>query len=496
MRHLSYINCLLQLVFVVITSSSCSCGPRAQAIGIPEKALERAMDATNEDPIFNHEESIPEDWWLIFNDTQLSGFIETALENNPTLQSAHAKILAAQYNADKVQAALYPHFNFMMDVQRQKLSKTGVIPAGPTLPSIPVPSTPNSGIPFYFTLFDTQINFIYDFDFWGKNRNTLRAALGEVQANIADEIFARLALSISVAQVYYRLQIDYQRQEIAEELVKNRQEFLDLTQQRVQKNLDDERAFHNAQINLSAARQALLQIQGDIAVNEYQLQAYLAGSFEEEIANIKISPKDIPAVPLPRELPLHLISYRPDITAQLWLIQSAGLQIEVAKAGFYPDFNLTGFLGMQTIHLHKWFFAKSAYYNIEPAFTLPIFDGGLLVANLRGSEVNYDLAIYEYNNMVLNAIRDVLDGMAVLQNENGQLDEFKQEAMHQNEISQLTEMRANHHLSSGLDTLNAQANFLTARDNETISIGRTMMAVLSLVKALGGGYDAFCTGRI
>ena len=339
-----------------------------------------------------------------------------------------------------------------------------------------------------------ELELTYDFDIWGKNRNTWKAALGQVQANLADAAFTQLRISISVAQAYYQLQIDYQRQEIAQALVTNRQKYVELVERRIKANLDSDITLRTAQTNFSAAQQGLLQIQGDIAVREHLLRSYLAGTFEEGIDALNIEQMALPRVPLPYDLPINLLAHRPDITAQLWLIESAGRQIEVAKAGFYPDFNMIALLGLQTIHLHKFFWAQSTYYDVDPAFSLPIFDGGRLRANLRSSEVDYNLAILQYNQLILDATREVLDGIVVLSNTNQQLEKFKEETAYQADLLHLTELRVAHNLDSDLESLTREGNLLTARDQEMVAYGQTLQAVLSLVKALGGGYKA-CNGE-
>lgn len=464
--------------------SSCSWGKRALPIDLPHTALEVARQETSSNLLVESVKWVPSEWWQLFNDEQLTHFIQTAFARNPTLQAAHANILLAVSNADRVRSTLFPYLLGSADVSIQKLSTTGIVPFGTV--DIPVVK---SLIPEYFRLYETQLNLTYDFDVWGKNRNTWRAAIGEVQANIADEAFSRLQLGICVARVYYQLQIDYKRQQIAQALVLNRELYFTLIQKRVEESLDNALTLLTAETNLALARQALLQIQGEIAVYEYQLKTYLAEDFEEEIYAVNVVEQPLPRIPLPCDLPLHLIAHRPDIIAQLWLIGSAGRQIEVAKAGFYPDFNISALFGFQTIHFHELFRWSSAYYNIDPAVSLPIFDGGRLLANLHGSEVNYDLAIFEYNNLVLNAVKEVLDGIAVLTNTEQQLKQYEEALDYQEQILQLSSLRMTYNLDSNLDYLNNEANLLNAAHQEVISLGNTLLALLSLIKALGGGYD-------
>lgn len=474
----------------------------ADPIAPPSEALDEAISSDSTDEPFETTPwELPDDWWTIFGDPQLSGIIQNTLTANPTIQAAHARILAARFQADKARATLYPTINLGGDVLREKLSKTGL--AGAITPnkaisaadanSSSLPPAPPGALPFYFTQYETELSFTFDFDIWQKNRNSMRAAIGEMKAQIADEAFTRLNLSISAAQVYYRLQVDYKRLEIAQARANNYSEYADLIQRLVGSNLDSDLNLRTAQSNLAIAKQQVLQIEADIAINDYQLKAYLAGNFDEMFDDIKIAQHCLPIVPIPESLPLHLIAHRPDIITQLWLIESAGRRIEVAKAGFYPDFNLTGLIGFQTLHLGKLFQARSSFGDVDPAFSLPIFTGGLLEANLSASEVNYDLAIYKYNQLVLDAAKEVLTGIAVLRNAHHQFQENKLSADEQAEMLRLTGLRVQNHLNSRLDYLLAEQLVIYARDQEAISLGTTIQATLLLIKALGGGYHACVT---
>lgn len=477
-------NRLLALFFILLTG--CSYSERASPLCSPVVALQEAQDNALQNEAFQESEGIPSDWWNLFGDEQLNCFIQTAFARNPTLQAAQANILMAVAAAEHVRAALFPNIWWGGDISRQKLSKTGVIPFGEAQ-TVPVPRV---GVPIYFTQYETQLNLTYDFDLWGKNRNTFRAALSEVQARLADEVFSRLQLGIAVARAYFQLQIEYRREKIAKALVENRTKYAQLIKKRVAGNLTDQLIRQSSEFDLTGARESLLQIQGNIAVTENQLHAYLAGNFEEAICFSYLVDKPLPKVPLPRELPLHLIAHRPDITAQLWLIESAGRQIDVAKASFYPDFNITALFGFQTIHFRELLKWPSTYFNIDPAFTLPLFDGGLRRADLHASEVNYDLAIFHYNELVLNAVREVLDGLAILKNNSEQWEEYKKQLTFQEENLRLTSLRIKHHIDSGIDYLVREQSVLVAEDQEIIALGNTLQAILSLIKALGGGYQA------
>ena len=330
----------------------------------------------------------------------------------------------------------------------------------------------------------------YNFDFWDKNKNLFRAALGQVQANIAEEAFAKLTLGISLAKVYFDLQMDYRKYEVAQAVVNNRKYYYELIQGRIKANLDNNIALSIASSGLADANVAQQKAQSNLQIHEYQLKAYLAGNFQEEIKDLKILENPISKIPLPADLPLHLISRRPDIISLLWLIESAGRQIEVAKAGFYPDFNLSGFLDIKPYTFANSSNGLAAFLISDPAVTLPIFDGGRLTANLRASEVNYDIAILNYNDKVINAASEVMQSISVVKSLHRQLQDQKQKAQAQKDQYSLTKMRMEHKLNSQLDVLTSEMNYLVSYSEEIDTLDSLIQAVLTLIQSLGGGYEA------
>ena len=477
----------------------CGCNPicKLDPIDPPYCAMEDAIEAIEcSDPIFQ-DAKMPERWWLIFNDRQLSEFIETAISQNPTIQMSVNRIYTSIAVANRAQSTLFPYISLGADVSRQKLSETGVIPfasgpAGSGTPVIDVPVNPGAIIPEYFTLYETELNFKYNFDFWGKNRNTFKAALGRVEAEIAELAYSELQLAIQIAKVYFALQVDYEREKNLKVLVENRQQYLELVQQRVGANVETELAVQTADFNLIDSKDLLLSVQGDIAVKRYQLMALVAGDFDEDIGDISVDHMPLPKVPLPHNLPLHLISKRADIAAQIKLIESAGDLIEVAKAGFYPDFNLNAFFGFQTIHFAQLFKWNSTFFNVDPAVSLPIFDGGRLISELRKSEIDYNEAILQYNQLVIDAAEEVLESIAVVKNNWQRLTEYKSKVAHQEEYNRLVSLRIAHNIGTALDGLTAQGNMLISQDQELLALGRTYTSLLDLINALGGGYDSDC----
>ena len=128
MHFQAILLCLCCMTVLFSATTSCSSGCRSQEIPTPSAALNEALNDSASDPLIDIADELPEDWWLLFDDDQLTDFIITAFHENPTLQAARAKIVGAAYDADRVRAALFPNINWGADVSRQKFSETGIIP--------------------------------------------------------------------------------------------------------------------------------------------------------------------------------------------------------------------------------------------------------------------------------------------------------------------------------------------------------------------------------
>lgn len=489
--HLRYLPCLLLFL------SGCSSGPRAEQISPPVIALETSTEKATENSQIDISKPMPCNWWTLFHDEQLDQMIQMLFSRNPTLQVARAKILLATANAERVRASLWPNLYWGADVSRQKLSETGLIPfnlhpsrtAASNAFPVPAGSTGPFPIPVYFTQTETELILRYDFDIWGRNRNAVKAALGEEYAAMADTAYLQLELGIELSKAYFQLQIDYQREEVAQNIIRNQQDTVSLTQNRIQNQIEGNIPLTSSHANLATRTESLLQIQQDAAVQELKVKTLLAGNFMETISGIAIDKKSLPKIPFPTDLPLHLLVHRPDIQSKLWIIQSASKWINVAKADFYPDLNLAALFGFQTIHFHELFRWPSTYYNIDPAVTLPIFDRALF-ANLHASQVNYDIAIYEYNELVLKAAQEVLETLALLNLLQKQFNETTKRWESQEQQYILMQQRVENNINSKLDLLNSEIAMLNAKDQELTTLGNLIQILLSLIKALGGGYQS------
>jgi NodT family efflux transporter outer membrane factor (OMF) lipoprotein len=455
----------------------CSCGLRPSPPVLrqaPVEALSKAQAFALNGQAIASDEWPEDEWWRIFEDGQLNGLVDQALCLNPRMRAAEARVQIAAAQFRKERASLFPNFNAQGDYTRYRQSKNGIFGLFP-------------GFPLSYTQPEISINFSYEFDFWKKHTNLIIAAIDETQARAAEAYLTNLILAVSVSDAYFRLQIASARQEIARELIRNRQELIELTLLRRQHALDNDWDVNRARTAMLIADQFYEEVTEDVITSNNELQALLAGDFLTEVIPVDVSVGLNEPFPIPKTLALDLLAHRADVWARKWWVLAAARLVSVARADYYPNINLTGFFGLQSIFPSKLFQWHSIYGMIGPAFHLPLFDGGLLDAALDTKQQEYCLAVAEYDESVLEAVKEVLNALEILKVSQELYLIAREGEKVARESLELAKLRVQQNLNSRLDVLSYENDWLAAKDIYLNALLNSLEARLTLIRALGGG---------
>jgi NodT family efflux transporter outer membrane factor (OMF) lipoprotein len=433
---------------------------RAQSVGLAEGTAPAAP--------FN----IKAEWWKDYGDADLDRLIDQALKDNPTLAIARTRLERAQALAEGARAAMLPQVNGQFDAQRQKFSANNIYPP------------PIGGSTF--NLGTLQANGSWELDFFGKNRNALKAALTSEQAAQADAEAARVLLSTNVARAYFQLARIDDQLEVARRTVAQREESHRLVQDRVTAGLDTSLELRQSEGSIPEARQEIEALQEQAELARHTIAA-LTGQGN---APVTVAPSVAKAqgVPVPSELPADLLGRRADIAAARWRVEAAGYDVKSAKAEFYPNVNLTAFLGLSSIGFGQLLKTGSEQWGVGPAIRLPIFEGGRLRANLRGKTADLDAAVESYNATLLDAIHDAADQIASSQSITRQQAEQRQAQQAAEAAYDIAVQRYKAGLGTYLNVLSAETTVLNQRRLGVDLAARALDTQVALIRALGGGY--------
>ena len=416
------------------------------------------------------------DWWNGFGDTQLDGLITEALTGSPTLSSARARVDAAVAAAAIAGARLGISNEIEAEVTRQRNSARGA--GSPNLAGRS------------FNTYHLSANFSIDPDFWDRNREALNAALGRVKASEADAIAARLALSVAVARTYIQLAHDFDQLDIDKSTIAQRESVLTLARERLAAGLDSLIDIKRAESEIPLVRAQVMQREEAIALGRHQLAA-LMGKGPDRGSDIQ--PPRLRAMTetaLPSTLPADLVGRRPDVVASRWRIEASRHDIESAKAAFLPNVNLAAYVGVQSIGFANLLRSGSQIFGLGPAVHLPIFGGTTLRGTLAARDADYDLAVEQYNQILVDALREVVDQVTSLRSIEAQRVEIEHGFAAADDSHQLILKRYHSGLSNRLVVLSSEMQ-LTARKAKLAELrARHLDASVSLIRALGGGFEA------
>ncbi len=415
-------------------------------------------------------------WWRQYHDPQLSNLMDRAMQQSPDLALAQSRVEHAEQSARLAAAQLGLSVNGSAQVARQRLSDYGLIPSQ------------FLGFSWY-NQSDVGAQLNYDFDWWGKKRATMAAALDQAHAVEAERSAAALALQYAVADTYFSWQADQARLQLADQLLVTQHQFVQIAELRVKHGVDLPDEAQKARARLAAAREMRVALDGSAKIRRVSL-ASLLGLSPDQLPKLK--PRALPTVDggIPVNARLDLIARRPDIAASRWQVEAALRKTDAARAEFFPDFSISAMAGLSSIDLGKLLTAGSRTFALSPALHLPIFQGGSLQAHYGVSKAQLDAAVAQYNSTVLIAARDVATQALGAQQIAARRHEQQAQLDADRQLLASAQAREKQGVRDARESLAAQAQLLQQRDAATQLKAQAVSTDLSLIKALGGGYQS------
>lgn len=444
--------------------------------------LDKSIQAALESHTFAAGQWPDDKWWEIFGDDQLPHLIDKALEQSPTLQKAFSQVEAARENARVKKSALYPEIDMVAEDNWQHFSRFGFfrdyfpIPNG----AQPPPAVAN--------VIDLALDFSYEVDLWGKNRKLYRAAVFEMKAQLAETAMTALVLSTGVARLYFILQWYLAQRDILQQTLDIRQKITALTVQRKDFGLNNQMEINSVAIDEQQLQQMLVVLDKEIALTKHSLNLLLGQGPDADLGIESYTLIFSQPIPLPTKLGLDLIARRPDVMAQIWRVESAAKQIGVAKTAFYPNLEITAFAGLEALKYSNLFLWASKNLSLFPAIHLPIFTGGRLKANLNSKVAEFNSAVYEYNDMILRAAKEVADALKTISSLTDQTQVQDLNVTSAASTSELQLQRYEEGIDNILSAYDAEISLLNEQLSSLDLVYNQAMSVVDLIKALGGGY--------
>jgi NodT family efflux transporter outer membrane factor (OMF) lipoprotein len=413
------------------------------------------------------------DWWRALGDPQLDALIAEGLQRNPGLDAADARLRQARAQIGTAHAERLPSVSASGGYTGVRLPESMV---GDELGG----SYAGSG--------QAYLSFSYGIDLWGGKRAAWEAAVDSGHAAEVDAQAARLNLSAAIAEAYAQLGYAYKLHDVASEELARSQKTLDLTAQRRRAGIDSDLQTRQAEARIPAAQQQQQAAQQQIDEARTALAALVGQGPDRGLQIERPQVLNPLALQLPGVLPSALLGRRPDIVAARWRVEAANRQIHAAKAQFYPSLNLTALGGVVSSEVDQLLKSGSTFAFLGPALSLPIFDGGRLRANLDKTDAQYDLAVADYNQSVVNALRDVADQVNAVRSLASQAAAQQQAVDTARAAHDLAEQRYRAGIGSYLEVLVVEEQLLVSQQRLAELQSRQILVSVRLSQSLGGGF--------
>jgi outer membrane protein, multidrug efflux system len=417
-----------------------------------------------------------QEWWKRYQDPTLDRLIELGGANSPTLATAHARYDSARQSVRLAAAQSGAHLEASADADRQRLSDNGLFP--PQL----------LGFTWY-DQFDLGLQASYTFDWWGKQRAAVEAAMDQAHAAQADRSAAALMLASSIADAYFGWQSDENRLSLAREKEAAVESQAKVSGARVRADLDSADELDSAELALAAAREQIAALQGSAELRVVALAA-LVGRPISELPSL--SPRPLPAfsAALPDNVKIDLISRRADITASRWRVEAAERSLASARADFFPDITVNALLGLSSLDVGRLLEYGSRVPQISAAIHLPIFDAGRLKARYGGAQAAIDSAVSSYQDTVISAARDVATQATTRAQIEAQRAQRTKQVDAALRMKNAAAARVRQGLSDSRSELQATESWIDQRDGLMQLDSAALSADIALQRALGGGYES------
>ncbi len=461
---------LIAALALVVTVGGCASthglAPRVQPMPADQLAAGRSLG------MFSNAAFPERDWWKALGDPQLDALIDEALAGTPTLDAADARLRQAIAQAGLADSARKPN----VGVSAQY--------AGLRIPETVAPAPLGGG---YKGIFLLNLTFKYDPDFWGGKRAKWEAALGQARATEVDVQAARLMLASNIASTYVVLAQAHAAHDVAVAEQARASHLLDLGRQRAKAGLDSQLPLRQAESGVASAQQQAQAAQQQIDATRNALAALLGKGPDRGLDITKPTLLTAPLPGVPAVLPSELLGHRPDVVAARWRVEAAQHGIQASKAGFYPTVNLAGMVGLASSGLSNLFGTDALLVQGGPAISLPIFDGGGLRNQLAKSDADYDLAVANYDQTLVAALREVADALQSARSLDAQIASARQAGDAAQAAWQLAQTRYHAGLGTQLDVLAAQQPLLQLDQRLAALRAQRLNAAIDLDRALGGG---------
>jgi NodT family efflux transporter outer membrane factor (OMF) lipoprotein len=463
--------------------TGCMVGPKyqkppaiAQAPPATYKESPKAADAGTWKVAQPQDAVLHGNWWEIYSDPELNTLEEKLNIDNQNIKAYFANFMEARTLIAQARAQLYPTVTTGPSYSRSQTSGH----VGSAAPSAAIGKQAN--------LFDLPVDASWAPDLWGKVRNQIREAQYNAQMSAADLENVKLSEQSSLAIYFFEIRGQDALQAIYSQTVADDQKSLDYTRAQYETGVGTEISVVEAENTLENAQAALTNL--GVARAQYEHAIAMLVGTDPSAFSIPVKPLNATPPAVPIGVPSQLLERRPDIATSERAMAAANAQIGIATAAFYPTLTLSADGGFESSvfgHLLDW---SSRFWSVGPSVSETIFDAGLRRAAVNQYIQVYNADVATYRQTVLTAFQQVEDYLAAVRILSNQMQQQQAATDSAQRFVDLETARYQTGIDPYIDLVTAQETLLSDRQTLANLHTQEMTASVSLIEALGGGWDS------
>ena len=416
---------------------------------------------------------IDDKWWKAFDDPMLDSLITVASTQNYSVLSAMARMDMAKSNLRIERGSFFPSISLDGGWARQQSSGN-------------VNALPQSITGAY----SASLNASWELDVFGSIRQRVKAQRETFMASKEEYTSVMVSLCAQIASAYIGLRELQQELSVVTHNCHTQAAVLNITEVRYKTGLVSKLDVSQAKSVYYSTKASIPQLEAGI--NQYiTTLAILLGTYPQHIRPILEKPSKLPDYmePISIGIPADLLMRRPDIRSAEHQINAQAASLGASKSDWLPQVFIKGSVGYASKDFKDLTKHKSFTYEIAPALSWTIFNGGKLVNATKSARAQLDEAIDQFNQTVLTAVQETDNAMTAYRSSIKQIVALREVRNQGQETLTLSLDLYKQGLTPFQNVLDAQRSLLSYENQLVQARGNSLLQLIALYQALGGGWN-------
>jgi len=460
---------MLYLLLCPAVMAGCTVGPDYKPVSNKPITLTQQLPSQ-----LYSADRLQQDWWRQFKDSQLDALIEQALASNYDIRIAQTRMSEARAMLDERELDKWPTVTAGADYSRS-MSQVNAGPIGERNLS----KTYSAGL-------DAQ----WEIDLFGRLKRLTQAAEARSEAVADDTLQVRIVVVAEVANNYFQWYGAQQQLSVVRANLANQDAAVTVVRSMVEHGRGNPDELESAEALRASIMASLAPLQTRSDLARFRL-AVLAGVRPDQLVALE---KATPLPPLGTRLPIgdigDLLRRRPDVASAERTLAATNADVGAITAELYPRIDLGGFLGFVALRGGDWGHGSSRAFSVVPSVSWPALHLASVKARQRVAQAHYQGAQAQYELVALRAIEEIEAALTTYSQSQERLRHLAESAEHSKQAASLAGIRYKAGQASYLVELDARRNLFAYQDALAQADTATFLDVVSLYKALGGGWQA------